>query len=65
VRNAVGWVASVCNHLRAPQTVTLAGHGGKAITDLLTGRTLDTSFTADPHDTAAAQREVIPLPKSL
>jgi len=28
--------------------VTLAGHGGKAITDLLTGRALDAAFIADP-----------------
>jgi len=45
---AGGWVASVCNHLRSSQTVTLAGHGGKPIVDLITGKVLDATFTADP-----------------
>ena len=45
---AGGWVASVCNHLRTPRTVTLAGHGGKPIVDLITGKSLDATFTAEP-----------------
>ena len=45
---AGGWVASVCNHLRTPRTVTLAGHGGKPIVDLITGKALDATFVAEP-----------------
>ena len=43
-----GLVASVCNHLRNPQAVTLTSHGGKPIVDLITGKALDATFTAEP-----------------
>ena len=45
---AGGWVASVCNHLRTPRTVTLTGHEGKSVTDLITGKALGATFTAEP-----------------
>jgi len=43
-----GLVASVCNHLREPKTVTLAGVNGKSLTDLITGKRLGAAFTAEP-----------------
>ena len=43
-----GFVASVCNHLRRPQAVRLAGAEGRTLTDLITGRPLDAAFTAQP-----------------
>jgi hypothetical protein len=42
-----GFVASVCNHLREPQTVSLAG-AGSSLTDLITGRRLGAPFTVEP-----------------
>jgi hypothetical protein len=43
-----GRVASVCNHLREPVRVALAGAEGKALTDLITGKSLGSTFTAEP-----------------
>jgi hypothetical protein len=43
-----GFVASVCNHLREARTVSLAGGEGRPLTDLITGRALGASFTAEP-----------------
>lgn len=43
-----GRVASVCNHLREPRTVTLTGAAGKTLTDLITGKKLGATFTAEP-----------------
>ncbi len=45
---AGGHVASVCNHLRVPNPVTLAGVEGKPATDLITGKKLGAVFTAEP-----------------
>jgi hypothetical protein len=43
-----GVVASVCNHLRAPKTVTLEGAAGATLVNLLTGDVLGPTFTAQP-----------------
>jgi len=43
-----GTVASVCNHLREPRRVGLAGEAGQTLTDLITGRALDAAFVAEP-----------------
>ncbi len=41
-------VASVCNHLREPRTVTLGGRGDGQIRELISGQTLGRTFTAKP-----------------
>ncbi len=43
-----GRVVSVCNHLREPKRVRLAGADGVPLTDLISGQTLDATFTAQP-----------------
>jgi len=43
-----GWVASVCNHLRESRTVTLTGADGTALKEMISGKPLGTTFTADP-----------------
>ncbi len=43
-----GLVASVCNHLREPQTITLTGVVNKTLTDLITGKRLGATFLAEP-----------------
>jgi hypothetical protein len=43
-----GLVASVCNHLREPEAVTLFGAAGKSLTELITGKTLGPTFTVEP-----------------
>ena len=43
-----GVVASVCNHLREPQFISLAGLPAGSRIELVTGRTLDDTVTAEP-----------------
>ncbi|HNX33390.1 MAG TPA: beta-galactosidase [Kiritimatiellia bacterium] len=43
-----GRVASVCNHLREPKVVTLAGVTDAPMTDLITGKRLEPTFTVEP-----------------
>ncbi|MFA7052548.1 MAG: beta-galactosidase [Kiritimatiellia bacterium] len=43
-----GVVASVCNHLREPQAISLAGLPAGARTELITGRALGDTVTAEP-----------------
>ena len=43
-----GFVASVCNHLREPRTITLSGTAGRTPTDLISGKNLDAAFIAEP-----------------
>ena len=43
-----GAIASVCNHLREPQRVSLAGTEGQPLTDLITGKALDANFMVEP-----------------
>ena len=43
-----GVVASVCNHLREPQSISLAGLPAGPRADLITGRTLGDTVTAEP-----------------
>ena len=48
VQTGNGLIVSVCNHLRAPKTVTLAGAKGASLTELITGKRLSDTFTAEP-----------------
>jgi len=43
-----GVVASVCNHLREPQSISIEGLPAGSRTDLITGRTLGDTITAEP-----------------
>ena len=46
-----GRVASICNHLRVPKKVRLSGADGQPLTDLITGQSLDSTFTVLPMAT--------------
>lgn len=48
VQTGDGLIASVCNHLRVPKTVTLVGVTNTSLTELITGKSLGVTFTAEP-----------------